>query len=349
MRFRRFSAPTKAEALRQVRAALGEQALVLSTHVEPDGSVVITTAVDVEEQEAAPLDRRQGGAAERLDLALIRTQLEQLGREVRRVARVLDELEGTDGRLGAEAREVASRLLASGVARHLAEPVAQRFEREVQRAASPGEALHASLLAYLPVCAPPDAPLLAFVGPTGAGKTTTIAKLAAHRVAAGETPPGLVVADNRRVGAVEQLAAFARLLGAPLRTARDPEEMVDAVAALRGPAPVLIDTSGLGGDTAACAEVQALLGAAGEDLHVTAVVSATASARALERAWPQLAQLRPASAVVSKLDDCDGPGTACTWLAEVGLSVAWLGTGQRIPDDLVEASGERLARWLVAA
>ena len=112
---------------------------------------------------------------------------------------------------------------------------------------------------------------------------------------------------------------------------------------------MLIDTAGLCGDAAGGAELQALLAAAGDELAVTAVVSATAAASALQRIWPQLAHLGARRCVVTHADECDEPGVACTWLAEVGLPLAWLGTGRRVPDDLVAASGDDLVRWLMAA
>ena len=100
---------------------------------------------------------------------------------------------------------------------------------------------------------------------------------------------------------------------------------------------------------AGAAEVHALLAPAGPDLVVTAVVSATASLRALQRAWPQMERLGARRCVVTRLDECDELGTACTWLAEVGLPLAWLGTGRRVAEDLVPASGDDLVRWLTAA
>ncbi|MEW6271328.1 MAG: hypothetical protein AB1689_18765 [Thermodesulfobacteriota bacterium] len=357
MRLRRFGAATKAEALQRVREALGEDALVLSTHSEADGSVVITTAVEVEEEASAAdaagerADARHDGAPG-VELALIRTELVQLGRELHRMGRVLAELEGRDGNLGDAGRELAERLVRSGLRRHLAEPVARRFESEVAGARSRAGALHESLLAHLPVAAAPVPRVVAFVGTTGSGKTTTIAKIAARDVADGHAPPALLVADDRRVGGMEQLAAFARLLGAPIEAVRDAAELRRALATHGGRERVLIDTAGLCGDLAACAETSALLRAArrpGGELHVTAVLSATTSASALRRSWAQLAQLAPRSCVVTRLDECDEPGTAFSFAAEAGLPIAWLGSGQRVPDDLVAASGEHLARWLSAA
>jgi len=357
MRMRQFTAPTTADALRELRETLGEEALVLSTHKEP-GCVVITAAVDDSADAVAasvpggtsPLALGDGAGDDlRFDLALIRSQLEQLGRKVHRMDRVLLELDGGNGALGPDAREIADRLVSGGFARNLAQPVALSFERAVAQELPHGEALHASLLEHVRVASDAAPRIEALIGPTGSGKTTTIAKLAARIVLAGGPPPGLIVADNVRVGAVEQLASYARLFGAPLRIARDPAEMRAALVELGDCERILIDTAGLGGDPASCAEVHTLLAAACPELGVTAVVSATAALSSLQRAWPQLARLGPSRGIVTKLDECDEPGTACTWLAEVALPLAWLGTGRSVSDDLVAARGEDLVRWLIAA
>jgi flagellar biosynthesis protein FlhF len=353
MRIRQFMAPSTGEALRVLRETLGDEALVLSTRSQ-GGGVVITAAVDDPPEapaEASDATARPhlGGAEVRFDLALIRTQLEHLGRKVHRMDRALRAREEGADALGPEARQVAEQLLGGGFAWHLAEPVAASFERAVAGARSHADALAGSLLEHVEVAPEPPARIEALVGASGAGKTTTIAKLAARAVLAGERPPGLVAADNVRVGAVEELAIYARLLGAPLRIVRDPADMRDAIADLADCDRVLVDTAGLCGDPASGPEVHALLAAAGAEVGVTAVISASTALSALQRGWQQLAGLEPRRCVVTRLDECDEPGIACTWLAEVGLPLAWLGTGRRVPDDLVAACGDELARWLVAA
>ena len=85
------------------------------------------------------------------------------------------------------------------------------------------------------------------------------------------------------------------------------------------------------------------------DLETVAVVSASTSAAALAHAAARLADLVPRAAVVTKLDEGGGLGTACSWLADAGIRLAWLGTGPRVPEDLATASGATLARWLRAA
>lgn len=356
MRIRQFTAPSTAEALRELRATLGDEALVLSTHSEP-GRVVITAAIDHDGPDASGatgLGRAAppiaaGRDVLQLDLALIRTQLEQLGRRVHRMDHILLDLGGDAAGLGPDGRDVVERLLSRGLVAHLAQPVAAGFERAMAAARSRADALRASLLEHVAVV-PPGAPRIeALVGPTGSGKTTTLAKLAARALLAGEPVPSLIAADGERIGAVDELAAYARLFGAELRVARDATEMGEALSALAPRGRVLVDTAGLCGDPAITADLLGLLATAGEDLVVTAVVSATASLRALSRAWPELELLGARRCVVTRLDECDELGTACSWLAEVGLPLAWLGTGRRVAEGLAPASGDDLVRWLLAA
>lgn len=361
MRIRQFTASTTAEALRELRETLGEDALVLSTRSEP-GGVVITAAVEVAGESVAPRTALPQGVPEpitgarsdadddlRFDLALIRAQLEQLGRRMQRMDGALLELAAGAATLGEDARALVQRLVASGLGAHLAHPVARTFEQAVASAASETDALRASLLQHVAVTPPCEARIEAFVGPTGSGKTTTIAKLAALAARDTGVPPALIVADDHRVGAEGELGGYARLIGAPLRVARDADELAGALAELSSAERILIDTAGLAGDAAGANAVRTLLAGAGAPVSVTAVVSATSSLRALQRVGPRLASLGAERAVVTKLDECDEPGVACTWLAEAGLPLAWLATGRRVPDDLGAASGDDLVRFLVAA
>ncbi len=358
MRLRRFTAPTTGEALRKVKDALGAEALILATRPSADGEIEVTAAVDLDDvvDPIGPCGDRTGGTADALagatplELALVHRHLESLATRVRRMDRCLQEMRGYDAPLGSEGVELAERLELGGLARHLATPIAAAFERERSSGQPREAALRSSMLEHLPVSVSGELPrVVAFVGPTGSGKTTTIAKLAAQQRLAGQASIGLVMADGYRVGAAEQLAAYARLLELPIRTARDQREMHAAIDDLADRDVVLVDTSGLGGDGESAREIEALLAGAGEPVGVAMVVSATASARSLWRAWLQLARLAPQSCVVTKVDECGAPGDVFSWLAEVGVPLRWLGTGTRVPGDLAEASGETLVQWLTAA
>jgi len=342
MRIRRFRGSTAQMALRQIRATLGEEALILGTRMRPDG-IEITAAVDVDRVTTAATGEGEG------ELGALMREMRELSARVRHLDRTLRPAAQPDPRLGCEARELAERLALQGVAAHLVAPVAESFDA-ARRAGAPAEAaLGASLAKHLlPPADEPDARITALVGPTGSGKTTTLAKLAAHE-RARRRRVGLVMADNCRVGATEQLGAYARLLGVPMRLVRHPSEVHAAIEALADRDRIYVDTAGLGGDAAGIGEVRALIEEAAEPVEVTAVLSATASETALRRLWRQIETLRPASCVITKLDEGSGLAAACSFSVEVGIRPRWLGTGQRVPQDLARATGNTLAHWLMQA
>jgi flagellar biosynthesis protein FlhF len=350
MRLRRFSARDTATAMRQVREALGPEALILATRAGEGGGVEITAAVDVDcvtDSVAPPAPAAKEAAAfERLT-----SEIKDLGLRVRAIDRRLGPLTPAVAELGAETAELAERLALQGLAPHLACAIAVSFATEKSNGRTDGAALVASLGCHLRLDARgTPGRVSVFVGPTGAGKTTTIAKLAAARVARGGIAPGLIMADTYRTGAAEQLGAYARLLNVPMCVVRDAGDLERAFADFANREQILVDTAGISGDGASAADVARLLaGAAGGQrgrIEVVAVVSATASDGALRSAWRRMEALEPATCVVTKLDEGAGAGTACTWLHEVGLRLRWLGTGQRVPEDLQAANGTALARWL---
>ncbi|MCC6764856.1 MAG: hypothetical protein IT293_09355 [Deltaproteobacteria bacterium] len=349
MRLRRFTASSSREALAALKAALGPEAVILATRPLPDGGVEITAAVDLDpavgaEAPAAP--HSAGDAA----LAALRRELGALASRVARVDRALRPGRGVVGGLDEEAQEIAERLALQGTAPVLAETVARSFARLRAEGVPAAAALAASIERHLLVAVPgaPEPSVTAFVGPTGAGKTTTIAKRAARAVARGASV-GLVVADTRRIGAAEQLGRYARLLGVPAASATGADELVRALAGFERCDVVYVDTAGLAGDEESAAEVARLLAPVRTGVVTAAVVAAGTSEPALRAAWRRLAALEPATAVVTKVDEGGGLGTACGWLAEVGVPLDWLGTGTRVPDDLVTADGRAVAAWLSAA
>ena len=349
MRLRRFTAPTPREALARVKSALGPEAVILATKPLAEGGVEITAAVDLdpllgEAEAAAAVHPAQA------ELAGLRRELAALATRVARVDRAVHPGRGVVGGLDEEAQELAERLALNGTAPGLAETVARSFAHARRQGMPAAAALAASVERHVLVAVPtaPEPSVTAFVGPTGTGKTTTIAKRAARALARGARV-GLVAADTHRIGAVDQLGTYARLLGVPLATATSADELVAALAGFERCDVVYVDTAGLTGDPGGIAEIERLLAPVRAGVTTAAVVSAGASETALRAAWRQLGALEPASCVVTKVDEGGGLGTACGWLAEVGVPLDWLGTGTCVPDDLVAADGRAVATWLSAA
>ena len=188
----------------------------------------------------------------------------------------------------------------------------------------------------------------AFVGPTGVGKTTTLAKLAARLTLRQGRRVGLVTADTFRIGAVEQLATYARILEAPLEVVSAPGELPAALGRLHGCDVVLVDTAGRAPrDDEHLSELAALLSHHAPDgtaVEAHLVLSATASPRSLAVAARRYGRLGVAGVTLTKLDEADGCGAAVGLLRDASPGpVRLLCTGQDVPDDLAAAAPAGLA------
>ncbi len=185
--------------------------------------------------------------------------------------------------------------------------------------------------------------IVALVGPTGVGKTTTIAKLAARfALRHGRDGLALVTTDTFRVGAHEQLDTFARILDVPLHTAGDDGELADLLRHLSKNRLVLIDTAGVGQRDVRLAEELALLARSRASLRVLLTLSANTERRTLVDAIGRFGAVKPAGCVLTKVDEAVAPGTALGALIETGLPLAYTCNGQNVPEDLFFARSRRL-------
>ncbi|MCL7745417.1 flagellar biosynthesis protein FlhF [Guyparkeria hydrothermalis] len=184
----------------------------------------------------------------------------------------------------------------------------------------------------------------AFVGPTGVGKTTTLAKLAARAVLhRGRDSVALITTDRFRIGAQEQLRNYARILNVPLHIARDETHLAQLLEAVADRHLVLIDTSGMSQrDFRMMQKLEALMGA-GESVKLLLVLSANAQYPALEDVKKRFAGLPLHGTVLTKLDETVllGGGLAALVRPLAGvdgaprrLPLVCAGVGQRVPEDL---------------
>lgn len=189
---------------------------------------------------------------------------------------------------------------------------------------------------------------VALVGPTGVGKTTTIAKIASYYALERNWNVALVTLDTYRVGAVEQLRIYARLLGVPLEAVSDFAELSGALERLGDADLVLIDTPGHGpGDAPALERLAAALGRQ-EALEVMLVVAATLRREEIRRVMRCFRPLDFERLIFSKLDEAGRLGEVLNAWNESGLEVSYFTAGQRVPEDLEAASAETLCRRLLA-
>ncbi|MDY6829994.1 MAG: flagellar biosynthesis protein FlhF [Pseudomonadota bacterium] len=190
-----------------------------------------------------------------------------------------------------------------------------------------------------------DGGVFAFVGPTGAGKTTTIGKLAARYVLRhGADKVALVTIDCHRVAAHEQLRTFGRILGVPVRVADHTHNLPEVLSSLRSRELVLIDTAGFVGDDRALHGQLDQLAACGSRLSSQLLLPATSQRRVLEESLRTYQTSHLAGVVVTKVDEAACLGEVIDTLVQHGPTLTYVTDGQSIPDDIRVADAD----WLVA-
>jgi flagellar biosynthesis protein FlhF len=337
MHLKRYRATTVREALSSARQELGREALVLSTRLVPvrgmrgwlgAREVELTAALDAEVSVSRPVTRPADTEAAPLA----------------EPAWALDAPDAAPIGTG-PADPMVARLCATGLNRALAERIARELPRDQRRNATPAT-LTSVLAQHLGGVSSGDEPYAAvelFIGPPGAGKTTTIAKIAAQERARRGTRLSLLAADGFRVGAVEQLRLYADIIGSPFAVARTPRDIEQSLSRSRG--PVLVDTAGRSASDDRALEVVSLL-AETPGVRTHLVMPAGASLREATRLLETYGS-RARRVVLTRLDEADSISPLMHLFAERDLAVSYLGTGQRVPEDLERATPHNLARHIV--
>jgi flagellar biosynthesis protein FlhF len=188
--------------------------------------------------------------------------------------------------------------------------------------------------------------IMAIVGPTGAGKTTTIAKLAARWcMRHGSQDLALVSTDGYRIGARDQLMTYARILGAPMHAANGGRELARVLERLKSKKLILIDTAGMGPrDLRLTEQLESLqLGAA--RARVLLALPAQGEGHALEEIVQSFARVNPVACILTKVDEAASLGAVMSATLRHRLKIAYVCDGQRVPEDLHAAHQKRV--WLV--
>ena len=185
--------------------------------------------------------------------------------------------------------------------------------------------------------------LVALVGPTGVGKTTTIAKLAADFRLRQQLRVGLITVDTYRIAAVDQLKTYADIIDLPMEVVSTPKEMRGAVDRLRDMDLILMDTAGRSPrDEVRIQELKSMLGEAEAD-EVHLVLSATTGASNLVRTAERFAKVGSTSLILTKLDETTSLGNVLPLVRKTDLPLSYVTNGQNVPDDIEAADPQRLA------
>ena len=248
------------------------------------------------------------------------------------------------------------RLIGQELSKDLADRIVRQAQQEVGEAGLDDEAaVRETVLRHLAGCVPvaepavprqsPDGrPLtIALVGPTGVGKTTTVAKLAASFKLRLGRRVGLITADTYRIAAVDQLRTYANIIGLPLCVALTPSDVSQAVHALADQDVILIDTAGRGHNDGQRLEELARIVAAASPHEVHLVLSSTASERVLLQEAQAFDPVGVHKIVFTKLDEAVSFGMLINVIRQVGKQLSFITTGQEVPDHIEVGRRERLA------
>jgi len=252
------------------------------------------------------------------------------------------------------------RLRGQEVSEEIADHLAQRVQTilaldEREDAARVRAAMRTELMALTPVQptdlagAPKDGrPLtIALIGPTGVGKTTTLAKLAATIKLHHGRRVGLITCDTYRIAAVEQLRTYANIISVPLRVVLTPQEMVHACQQFRDTEVILIDTAGRSQrDREKLGELSKFIQAA-QPHEVHMVLSSTAGERVLAQEAGSFSAVRCDRLIITKIDEAVSYGLVLNLLRQVGKPLSFITTGQEVPDHLEPASAGRIAELIL--
>ncbi len=177
--------------------------------------------------------------------------------------------------------------------------------------------------------------VIAIIGPTGVGKTTTLAKLASrYALRYGNRHVALISTDNYRIGAQEQLTNYARILDVPIRSVASTEELNVALNTFSDKRLILIDTAGMSQRDVRISEQMSLLRSGRRKVKSVLTLSATTQQASMQQAIKAFDGANPDTVILTKLDEAGSLGGVLSAIVENKLKVSYVTDGQRVPEDL---------------
>jgi flagellar biosynthesis protein FlhF len=192
-----------------------------------------------------------------------------------------------------------------------------------------------------------DKQIVQFVGPTGVGKTTTIAKVAAALILQERKEVAFITTDTYRIAAVEQLKTYARILNVPLEVAYHVDDYEKAIRKLSSYDIILVDTAGRNfKDPAYIQELKGLMGNT-PNISTYLVLALTAKTRDLQAIFNQFDDIPLTQLIFTKLDETSSYGSLLSLSLRNNIGIAYVTNGQDVPDDLIKPQARQLSEWLM--
>lgn len=340
MEVQKFQGTTLKEALFKVKKTLGEDALILATRHVRKGGLFGFGASSWVEIEASSQQKRPTPPPTSLDH--IKEEMSKLRNQVASFIRGDHPEKNPDPLYNA----LIQRGIFQGLARNLIE--------ESNRLVHPNTNLAERALVVRDLLAkrihtssgqktPKKPYICALIGPTGVGKTTTIAKLAARFKLEEKKSVGLFTLDTYRIAAVDQLRTYSEIIDLPFKVIHSPEDLGDARKEFMDRDLILVDTAGRSQkDLPKMKVLQGFLKALDAD-EIHLVLSATTGKEGIQSILDHFGPCGITNVILTKLDEASSFGHLVSILLEKRLPISYLACGQEVPDDLLEAKGESIA------
>ncbi len=356
MKVSRFFGNTNREAMRQVRLAIGSEALIVSNRRVNGGVEIMATDPTVAPSDAdagapamaggaahelEPEPRQRPGSAAAAPAADVMGAIGELRGSLE--TRIDELLWGSQLRRAPQAVSLFQTLMGLGLSTALLRAMLKHLPEDLSAKAALQWARQ-ELTAHLPVLAREDdlwipGRALALVGPTGVGKTTTIAKLAARcikRQGAGKVV--LLTTDTYRIGAHEQLKIYGQMMRAPVHIVQDADELRRVVSGISPDQTILIDNVGTSQRDRYIVEQAAMLAGAGRLVRRLLVLNASSHGDTLDevaRSYCNDGGDPISGCIITKLDEASRMGAALDTAIRYQLPVHYVSNGQKVPENLL--------------
>ncbi len=359
MKIRKYLASDMKEGLVRVKKDLGRDAVILhSRRVRRRGirgfftprQMEIIAAVDTKPKDAS---LNNGAMLQRFiekdkEMSVLTEELESLKSKVMELSAVATVNDQDEGKEKTVTRKKSSAYWRTYLEHHDLDPalLEEIFVEAESDAAGPGRMSHAKMADILKekaagkiICTNGcNSRTQVFIGPTGVGKTTTLAKLAARLSLQDNEKVGLITIDHYRIGAVDQLRAYSEIMELPLEVVMAPQDLFKVMMRLEECDRILVDTAGRSTGNKDQLEdlvsyIDMLLPA---DIHL--VISATTRRQDVSYIAESFKKLKYNRLVVTKLDETNAYGTVMNSSYYTRMPLVYLADGQRVPEDLKLAS-----------